>query len=187
MSIAFDGPNRVVTINAPSVQARTLYSRWLDWACDSGTAGYARFLDDGDLLTIISQQGAVTNSIAFVVLNGWSIQTVGSCNVIGGQFARADGSSPFVAAFGQDLLSFEGTAGSTTSDVTAIANAVWTHAVEGALTAEQVQRIILAALAGKRTGLGTATEQYFAQDGLTPRLTMTADEAGNGVPVINGQ
>lgn len=66
------------------------------------------------------------------------------------------------------------------------AAAVWTRAIEGALTAEQMQRILLAALAGKRQGLGTATEQYLAQNGTTPRITLSPDVNGNGAPTLNG-
>ncbi len=66
-----------------------------------------------------------------------------------------------------------------------IAESVWAHALEG-LTAEQIMRVMLAALAGKRQGLGTATEEYMAQDGVTPRITLTADAEGNGTPIING-
>jgi hypothetical protein len=43
------------------------------------------------------------------------------------------------------------------------AAAVWESVLEGALTAEQMQRVMLAALAGKRSGLGTAVEEYMAQ------------------------
>lgn len=66
------------------------------------------------------------------------------------------------------------------------AAAVWARAIEG-LTAEQMLRIMLAALAGKRWGLGTATEQYMGRDGVTPRITLTGFDAnGNGTPTING-
>jgi hypothetical protein len=72
-------------------------------------------------------------------------------------------------------------------DNTSISEAVATRAVDGSITTEQAMRVMLAALAGKRTGLGTATEQYMGRDGVTPRITLTpTDAAGNGTPVING-
>lgn len=74
-------------------------------------------------------------------------------------------------------------AGPTAADIAA---ATWSHLIEGALSAEAVQRITLAALAGPRTGMGTGSEQYFAQDATTPRITLVADDAGNGTPVLNG-
>ena len=64
---------------------------------------------------------------------------------------------------------------------------MWAEVLEGTLTAAQIQRIKLAALAGKRQGLGTATEAYLAQDGVTPRVTFTpSDAAGNGTTVVDG-
>lgn len=71
------------------------------------------------------------------------------------------------------------------TSVAGIATAVWAEAIEG-LTAEEMMRVMLAALAGKRTGLGTATEFYMAQDGTTPRITFSPDQNGNGDPVIDG-
>jgi hypothetical protein len=46
--------------------------------------------------------------------------------------------------------------------------------VEGSLTLRDVQRIVLAALAGGRVGLGSATENYLSQDA-----------QGNGVPTVD--
>lgn len=67
-----------------------------------------------------------------------------------------------------------------------IASSVWSKVLEGTLTAEQLQRVLLAALAGKREGLGTATETYYGRDGVTPRITLTPDANGNGTPTVNG-
>lgn len=68
-----------------------------------------------------------------------------------------------------------------------IAAAVWAEVLEGSLSAGDIQRIKLAALAGKRQGLGTATEEYLGQDGTTPRITFTPTDAnGNGTTVVNG-
>ena len=72
--------------------------------------------------------------------------------------------------------------GPTATDVS---EAVWATALEG-LTAEEIMRVLLAAMAGKRQGLGTATENYMAQDGVTPRITLAPDQNGNGTPVIDG-
>lgn len=72
-------------------------------------------------------------------------------------------------------------------DQTSIGAAVAQRTLDGSLTVEQSQRVMLAALAGKRSGLGTATETYYGQNGTTPRITLTpADAAGNGTPSING-
>jgi hypothetical protein len=57
--------------------------------------------------------------------------------------------------------------------------------VEGSLTLRDVQRIVLAALAGGRVGLGSATESYRSQDGTVSRITFSPDAQGNGVPTVN--
>jgi hypothetical protein len=85
------------------------------------------------------------------------------------------------------LLPGSGATSLSQADLNAIAAAVWGTILEGTLTAEQIQRINLAALAGKRQGLGTATEEYLAQDGVTPRVTFTpSDASGNGTTVVDG-
>lgn len=58
--------------------------------------------------------------------------------------------------------------------------------IDGSITLEMVLKSLLAANAGKRVGLGTATEQYMRQDGTTAQVTFPPDDAaGNGTPTIN--
>lgn len=73
-----------------------------------------------------------------------------------------------------------GGSGPTPSD---IAQAVWSRVLEGALTAEQLQRILLAALSGRTTGLGTNNEQYLSADGSKPRIDAVFDSNGNRINV----
>lgn len=63
-------------------------------------------------------------------------------------------------------------AGATPADI-------WNRAVEGGLTAEQVLRILLAALSGRTTGVGTAQEEYQSVDGSKARIAATFDLNGN--------
>jgi hypothetical protein len=65
-----------------------------------------------------------------------------------------------------------------------IAAEVWSTPLE-TLTAEEIMRVLLAALAGARSGLGSGTEEYLAQDGTTPRITFSPDAQGNGTPIID--
>lgn len=69
--------------------------------------------------------------------------------------------------------------------------AVWSYVLADGRTAEQtlldnnrMLRIVLAALSGQTAGIGTATETYFGEDGVTPRLVATFDSAGNRVSVL---
>lgn len=73
------------------------------------------------------------------------------------------------------------------TDIDLIAEAVWAKAIGGTFTAEQMQRIMFSALAGKRAGIGSATETYYdVSDGITPRITLAPDANGNGVPIVSG-
>jgi len=62
--------------------------------------------------------------------------------------------------------------------------------VDGAVTGEALDYKMLAYIAGKRSGLVVhpavpALEQYFRQDGATPAIEFSPDDAaGNGTPVI---
>lgn len=62
---------------------------------------------------------------------------------------------------------------------------VWLVAIETGLTAKDITRLVLASVAGKRVGLGTPTEEYYAPDGATKRISFSpSDASGNGTPVL---
>ena len=54
-----------------------------------------------------------------------------------------------------------------------IAAAVWERVIEGAVTAEQVQRILLAIAAGDATGLENGSPVFKSQDGSKDRVVAT--------------
>ena len=108
------------------------------------------------------------------------LTTTGIANAIWGASASINNDA---GSMGQKLNS----AASGGVDYNALAQAVAQHVIEGGVTMEQALRIILAPLAGKATGVGTGTETYLAQDGITPRVTATFDAAGNRTTVaVNG-
>lgn len=77
--------------------------------------------------------------------------------------------------------------GVTAQDKTDIIDGVWTRALEAGLTAEQITRIMLSALSGKSTGVGTTNEKYKSIDGVTDRLAVDFDAQGNRSAVtLNG-
>ncbi len=61
--------------------------------------------------------------------------------------------------------------------------AIWAHLVEE-LSAEEILRIALAALAGKTAGIGSTSETYLAQDGVTSRINATFDSNNNRTTVV---
>lgn len=64
------------------------------------------------------------------------------------------------------------------------AAAVWTRALEGSLTAEQMQRLLLSVLAGKVSGAGTGTEVFRDIGDTKARVTVTTDPSGNRTAVV---
>jgi len=65
----------------------------------------------------------------------------------------------------------------------AIATAVWAETLD-VITAEQTMKVVLAALAGKRAGIGTATERYYDSAGTAAVVTFAPDARGNGIPTV---
>jgi hypothetical protein len=76
-----------------------------------------------------------------------------------------------------------GTAGNILGNMLA---SIGARLIENGMSQDEVTRIMLSALAGKRQGLGTATEQYLSQDNSKPRITLSPDVNGNGDPVVDG-
>lgn len=74
--------------------------------------------------------------------------------------------------------------GVTAQDKLDIAQATWERALESGLTAEELVRIMTAALSGRSTGTGTTSEQYKSVDGVTTRINATFDANGNRDSVV---
>lgn len=111
--------------------------------------------------------------------NGSSTGEIGQTHFLTGNDCSQSNTS------GTGAISFPGSTSLSPADIDAIATAVWSKVLEG-FTAEEMMRIMFAALAGKREGIGSAVEYYMATDGVTPRITFTPDANGNGTPVVNG-
>lgn len=63
---------------------------------------------------------------------------------------------------------------------------VWAYLIENGLSAEQVQRILLAVAAGNATGLEGANPVFKAQDGTTTRIDATYSSGTRTIDSING-
>jgi hypothetical protein len=63
------------------------------------------------------------------------------------------------------------------------AAAVWQRVIEDGLSAEEILRVILAAVSGRTTGLGTNTETYLSRDGTRSRLVIDFDGQNNRTSV----
>jgi hypothetical protein len=56
--------------------------------------------------------------------------------------------------------------------------------IEGSMTTDDALRIVLAALSGRTSGIGTSQEKYKSLDGETDRITVDFDEDGNRTNVV---
>jgi hypothetical protein len=131
--------------------------------------------------------GASFNQIDFI--NGYQLKfpTAGNYTITGNLNATIVPATGVYVERKTSLAYTTTAVGATAPTPADIASAVWTQALEQGLTAEQILRVILAPLAGKASGIGTTTELYFGQDGVTPRVTANFDSSGNRVSMtVNG-
>jgi len=70
------------------------------------------------------------------------------------------------------------------TDLDAIADRVWTKVLESTFSSSDILKIILAAVSGKSTGVGTSNEVYLSVDELTERINVTFD-TNNNRDVVN--
>lgn len=193
MAIAFDGATKRITLDSAAVSAAEIWSRWVDWHAANPQWPLAFNLVGGQALG-----GGLFIPPYFFLLNGWRVRPMESShdlNITGNLFVDGGG-VPVVRTLGtfQVNVSYTvpvqaqgiSTSGSVAPTAEQNAAAVWSKILEAAMPAEEMMRIMLAAMAGKRQGLGTATEEYMGQDGTTPRITLTPDANGNGTPVLDG-
>ncbi len=62
--------------------------------------------------------------------------------------------------------------------------AIGTRMVENGKSQDEVTRIIFAAIKGLTTGVGTSTETFASDDGLTTRITAEYDTDGNRINIV---
>jgi hypothetical protein len=191
----FDGLAKKIFVNTGvvSITIDDMYSRWIDWSTREDNLKWSAAIRFSGKDVI---PGGFTGT-TFFTINGWKLvydanTTAASGVLYSEDYATAYWSVDNNPIYPATVSSLVNAAVVTQNVVTGTAltaeqtaNAVWSKALEG-LTAEQMMRIMLSAMAGKREGLGTATETYLAQDGLTPRITLTPDVNGNGAPLLNG-
>lgn len=74
-------------------------------------------------------------------------------------------------------------AGGGTADPSAIVAALMAYEVEAGVTVQTALRVMLAAVSGPTSGLGTDTERYFDPSGVIARITATFDGNSNRTSV----
>jgi hypothetical protein len=140
----------------------------------------AKTLDTAGVRTAVWD--AVKADHTIVGSTGAALGTGGG-GAAGATLAEIEGSTVIAkqATAAQTLAAVQALPAAPTS--AANATAVMSSIVEGTMTLAQAQRVQLAALSGKTTGVGTLTETYLSQDGTAPRVVATFDAAGNRTAV----
>lgn len=69
-------------------------------------------------------------------------------------------------------------------DYTALSDAVWEKVIENGLDAQELLRVMTAALTGTSTGTGTLSETYKSGDGSKSRIAATYDAQGNRTAIV---
>ncbi|MEY2656095.1 MAG: hypothetical protein RLZZ524_3123 [Pseudomonadota bacterium] len=165
-------------VRFPEAAARLLHVGYAVRASGSATLGAGYAINAASWATLAA---------------GFEIRAAGSDTVPVGYVVRSAGSAAVDVGFGVGFGGFatlpvgfrvEGVGAAGAADV-------WAYVLSNGKTAEEtlvenneMLRIIMAAVAGKSAGVGTATETYFGADGITPRVIATFDSAGNRATVI---
>lgn len=194
MAYTFNGVTKRITLSSGTVvlDLLDLHSRWKEWLL-LGNAGYEQAFRavGGDIPAI---------PLYLFILNGWRIipqSADHTLTVSNGVFEVEGGGDPFVDPVGSYKIRINreapgiaigySSSGSTGPTADSIAAAIGQRVIDNGLSNDALLRILLAALAGKTAGLGTDTEQYLAQDGITPRITAQFDANNNRTSVtLNG-
>lgn len=175
MALTFDTANRVIESTGSITDLPAFHLALRDW--EDGEVGAIQ--------PVTHAWRALDLGGAFLyqadLMNGWTLKfpTPGNYTITGnlngtivpvaGVYVERKTSAAYVTTS-------VGSSGPTPGQVS---DAVWQRGIESSLTAEQLLRVVLSALAGKADGIGTATEHYLAADGVTPRITATFDTTGN--------
>lgn len=194
MAITIDPANKRLILDSTSVTAQAIYAAWVDWVALSDNAKYlpAFRTAGGDDLG-----GGLLIPAYYFLLNGWRVRPMEANQnlTITGNLFVDGGGVPVVSTLGTFQVNVNYTVpvqaqavstsgGGAAPSASEVADAVAQRAIEGGLSLEQGLRIMLAALAGRSTGVGTATEQYLSQNGAKPRITATFDANNNRTTVV---
>lgn len=119
----------------------------------------AALIADAELIGTSSMSGAVT-------AKGWMTATiVGTSTLTATRYATGTLTATISAT--------------TELSPESLATAVWTQALEGVYTAEEMMRVMAAALAGEVSGAGTSTITIRDINDATDRIVATVDGTGN--------
>jgi hypothetical protein len=192
---AFSGINHRIYGNSGLVSdgqfefdIQNIYSEWIAWAMTGNNLKYLPAFDatGGDNIG----GGQSVGKYVFMNNNTWKFvaPNVTPLDVIvNGSLYGANSDASLIEMIGGNTTSLQIrnsalTVGINTAGSTLTAADVWEHTIENTLTAEQIQRVLLAVAAGitsiEDLGGGTANVRFYGQDETTVRVSgyMTGSE-----------
>lgn len=183
MPITFDPAAKRIILDSAEVSATELYSRSADWLALSDNAKYGAVFRQvgGDDLG-----GGLSIPPYFFLQGAWRVRPMESnhtLDLVGNLFVEGGG-DPVVSTLGDYRVLVKNTVpvqaqGITTSGSTGPSVAdIWAHAVEAGFSAEQLLRIMAAALAGTSSKAGS-TITFKGVDGTTDRIAGSFDAENN--------
>lgn len=181
MALSFDHAAKLISVPQPDAQPLLIQDLVnairTEEASERGIA-YDQILDATGKEAL---GGGAYTGITAAMRSTWKISFAAGAyqaTIDGGNLADAlsrvqNTGSPQVLIKSSAAATVVNSSGGTAPSATQVANAVWTHAIEGGLTAEQVQRILLAIAAGDATGLESGNPVFKSQDGSKDRVVAT--------------
>ena len=196
MSYTFDGDNKLITLTAgtTTLSLPDLYSKYKEWFLQGNSEYLIAFETVGGDIPQIP--------LYLFLINGWKIVPQSAnhtLTVTDGILIGENASDPFQDPIGSYAIRINreapgiavgyetGISGLTPQESSMLTNMPTEVAnvnIEGTLSLSQTIKILLAALVGKTTGIGTNEEIYLAQNGTTPRITATFDANGNRITIV---
>lgn len=179
MALTIDWPGRVINSSA-SIPDLVAFHAELRDAEDGETGAIYPVTHTWKLLDL----GGGAFFPALDLINGWVLKFPAAGNYtikgnLGGNIIPVAGVYVERQTSAAYATTAAGGSGPSAADV---ATAVWQRVLEG-LSAEEMMRVMLAALSGRTTGIGSRSEQYLSRDASKPRLTAEFDVAGNRTAV----
>jgi hypothetical protein len=186
--VTFDGINKLIICNPGETEIlvkEDIYSAWKEWVLLRDNAKFLEAIRvvGGDPITNIISLGAT-----FFLRNGWKIRPAEAdynLNVVGNLYTD-DGSLPFVDTIAQHNVKIT-IARSNLIDTVQLggtsATDIWSHNLEGLYSAQEIMRIMAAALAGKISGADTGNIKIRDLGDTKDRITADTDIHGNRLSV----
>lgn len=187
--VTFDGVQKIIFCDSTAdtiIVQSDIYSAWKRWLLVGDNAKYPEALRSvgGDPISEILSLGAT-----FFLINGWKIRPAEQNYILNieGNLYSDDGSPPFIQTLGDYNVQIIVTRSNLIDAIQlgpSAATEVWSHQVEGVFTAQEVIRLIAAALAGKISGAEGTNVKIRDLNDTKDRIDATVDSDGNRLSII---